>query len=109
MLRVSGTGGTVRAGYQTAADLGAWELELLPVLPRAYRLSAVVRTISDYWLAQTPLSLVLPVGAQEWRWPSVTLAAGADPARITIRLATAPRVTLASHSVQEAVWVRSGR
>lgn len=112
MVRLTGTEGTLRVGYQTAADLGAWELALLPVLPRAYRCSAVVRGLSEYWLAQAPISLRLEIGGQTWTWTDVTPHLSADGvARITLTLTRAPVVAQTAPAAQEArtVWGRSGR
>lgn len=112
MVRITGTAGSLRVGYQRAADLGAWELELLPVLPRAYRLSAQIRTVSDYWLGQTPLALVLEVGGQQWRWPDVTPQLSGAWDRMTCALRQAPVVTetgAGRRPAKETIWERSGR
>jgi hypothetical protein len=71
-IRVAGQTGSLRVGYQVGAQLGAWALELLPELPRRYRLSAAVTAVSDYWLAQTPLAVHLEVGREIWIWSPVT-------------------------------------
>lgn len=91
MLRVSGTAGAVRVGYQVAAQLGAWRLELLPVVPKAYRVEAQIRAVSEYWLAQTPLDLVLDMGTQQWTWRAITPAIG--DARLTATIHGTPAVT----------------
>lgn len=92
MLRVSGTAGALRVGYQEAATLGAWEMEQLPTLPRAYRVSARLMSLSDYWIAQTPLDLVLEVGGEAWRWRDVTPVITPHFDRITLTLRQAPEI-----------------
>lgn len=110
MLRVSGTAGALRVGYQTAATLGAWRLEPLAQVPRAYRCTAVVSTLSDYWLQQTPQDVVLEVGTHTWRWRGVT-AHVTDDGQFTVTLTGTPEMRTGVMTPQEAetLWVRSGR
>ena len=82
MVRVDGHTGALRVGYQLAADLGSWHLELLPELPRRYRLVAVVRATSAYWLAQRPLDVALDVASKRWLWRDITPVI--DGAQVTI-------------------------
>lgn len=69
-MRVSGTFGELRSGYQRAARLGAWTLELLPGLPRAFKFSAKILDVHGYWSLQAPLDIVVAVGETEWIWRS---------------------------------------
>ena len=88
-VRVTGHAGQVRVGYQVAAQLGTWSLELLPEVPRRYRLVAAVSAVSDYWWSQAPLAVHLWVGAEEWVWCPVTAAM--DGASLAVSLAGSPQ------------------
>ena len=77
-LRASGTCGEIRVGYQRAARLGAWELTLLPRLPRAFELRARLTETHDYWYQQQPQDLVLWLGLTAWMWPGVTFERDGD-------------------------------
>lgn len=70
-MRATGTYGELRAGYQRAARLGKWSLELIPRLPRAFVFRAAIDSQHDYWITQEPLDLVLAVGQTEWIWRGV--------------------------------------
>ncbi len=66
---VRGHSGRVMAGYQCAAHLGAWML--VPSGPGRFSVTAQVGTVSEHWLAQEPLDLVLDVPGGEWHWHGV--------------------------------------
>lgn len=91
-MRASGMSGELRTGYQCAARLGAWSLDLIPRLPRAFAFRAVVLEAHDYWVRQVPLDLVLAVGRTEWIWreavPTPPTAGGA----LTLELRERPIV-----------------
>ena len=70
-VQVSGLSGAIRVGYREAARLGTWTMRLAPALPRRYDVTAQVRSASDWWLAQRPLTLVLDVGDASWEWTDV--------------------------------------
>lgn len=90
MVSVSGEAGSLRVGYQEAARLGAWQLELLPELPRRYVLRARVRTVRPFWLAQDPKALALEIGRDIWRWALVD--ARIEGRELTVMLRGAPEV-----------------
>lgn len=95
-VRATGPSGVVRHGYQEAATLGAWTLELLPGAPRRYRLEAEVRSRHWHWAAQDPLVLELRIGTATWAW---TLGAPLEPgARLALALAGPPVITRDTHS-----------
>ena len=68
MLRVTGLSGQLRVGYQVAAELGPWRLELAPQLPRQYEVHARVYRTDAYWLSERPMTLTLDVGSDVWAW-----------------------------------------
>ena len=91
MVRVEGHTGALCVGYQVAATLGVWALELLPELPRRYRFEAKVTAVSEHWLAQRPIDVVVDVGPKRWLWRGVEPSlAGAT---LTLTLQGMPQVT----------------
>lgn len=77
-MRASGPSGELRCGYQQAARLGAWTLELEARLPRAYTLRARVVSQQDFWITQRPIDIVLHVAQTEWIWRDVSLSQDGD-------------------------------
>jgi hypothetical protein len=86
--------GHLRAGYQRAAELGAWELHL----GTEATLSAVVLSSSPYWMEQRPLGLELVVGAGVWKWSAVE-----------IRMWSKTRVEISLPGKPEGVGKESGK
>lgn len=75
-LTLRGASGELRAGYETAACLGAWELTRTD---GGFIVSAPVIHRNLYWLtAGQPLDLHLVVGRHTWHWRAV-LVSGDDP------------------------------
>ncbi len=86
-MRITGAGGALRVGYQTAARLGAWTLTQNRT---QYELRAEVADIDTFWYPQRPMSVSLQMGSRRWEWAHV------DPTRehpITVALQGAPRIT----------------
>lgn len=77
----SGHSGALRLGYKDVAELGPWQLQLAPSLPRRYVVSAAVVDRSEYWSTQRPLTLVLRVGEADWEWRDVDPVLGPDTMR----------------------------
>lgn len=93
MLRASGPAGTLRVGYQVAAELGAWDMELAAQrLPPTFIFHAAVRREHAYWITQEPLDLVLSLGSAEWLWRGVVVGR-APGGRIRIELTERPIVS----------------
>ncbi len=91
MRRARGPSGSLRVGYQVAAELGAWEIVIEPKIPRTYAFRAVLLTQHDYWSQQRPLDLVLALGATEWTWRGVEPAHEAGA--ITLELHALPVIS----------------
>lgn len=91
MLRASGPSGTLRVGYQVAAELGHWEMVLAAQLPRTFTFSATVQREHAYWITQEPLDLVLTLGTAEWLWRGITLKR--EGPRVIVDLAERPIVS----------------
>jgi hypothetical protein len=76
-MRISGDGGRLRVGYQTAAKIGRWHLTRVRSTPEpAYEATAALMDVDAFWVGQQPLALELTVGNRSWNW------SGIDP-RIT--------------------------
>jgi hypothetical protein len=65
-LAVSGQGGSIKVGYQTAATLGPYSLT--PVEPGIWQVKASVKTADAFWLSQSPRVIELVLDKQRWRW-----------------------------------------
>ena len=89
-VHVEGHRGELRVGYQVAAELGKWKLDLEPTLPRQYAVVADVVATSDYWMAERPLALRLDVGADVWTWRQVEPVI--DINRLTVTVAGVPAI-----------------
>lgn len=70
-MRASGTRGELRVGYQYAATLGAWTLEMAARIPVTFILRAQLLHEHEYWSQQAPLDLVLDLAGVEWIWHGV--------------------------------------
>ncbi len=79
LSRVSGVSGEIRAGYQRAAELGKWEMDVHRVI-RADIVSA-----SNFWLAQKPLDIRLRVGRRWWIWRGVDVSNKGSSVRVQVR------------------------
>lgn len=77
-MRASGPAGELRVGYQWAATLRGWVLDVVATRPRAYRFTATVARQHDHWIDQGPKDLVVTVGTTEWRWPNVEVVRTGD-------------------------------
>ena len=82
---VRGTGGELRVGYQRAATLGVWTLDLIVQAPRGFTLRAEVLDVHDYWGRQLPLDLALVVGKAEWTWPGAVTTPPGDSLATELR------------------------
>lgn len=84
-MKMVGTMGEVRYGYQLAARLGAWEVT--PESQNTMRLRADLQECDAYWSTQSPLSVALAVGRKRWVWEvgSVELAGGIARAQLVGR------------------------
>lgn len=102
MIQASGTAGAVRVGYQLAMSIGAWSIT-------AHRGSLAFRgrVVSEnaYWAKQTPLDLVLWIGAAEWSWCRVTL--GRDGQDVTAVLLVRPDVQSVAPMTAKSQGVRA--
>jgi hypothetical protein len=71
-MRISGEGGRLRVGYQTAARLGRWHLTRVRSEPEpAYEATATLSNVDAFWVGQQPLALELTVGNRSWQWAGV--------------------------------------
>ena len=71
-MRISGTGGRVRVGYQTAARLGRWSLTRVRAAPTpAYEATAMLTEADAFWVGQRPMALELVMGQRSWVWDAV--------------------------------------
>ena len=67
---ISGEGGTIKVGGRLGANLGRWEFKRGDA--DDWRVSAAATDIDDTWFSYIDnVSLVLKVGAGEWRWRGV--------------------------------------
>ena len=84
-MRASGLSGELRVGYQQAARLGAWSIELEPRIPRECTLRARVLSEHPYWITQQPLDVVVLLGNRvEWLWRDVQVARAEDGIVVTL-------------------------
>ena len=85
-MRISGTGGRVRVGYQTAATLAAWTLIRTASTPEpAYTLTAALTRSDTFWNRQGPMDLELTMGQRAWIWSQVTPTITAESLAVTLR------------------------
>lgn len=89
-MRASGPSGVLRAGYQWAADLGAWEIAP-HAAPATFTLRAHVLTQHDYWMQQDSLDVAILLGRVEWLWRGVTVHRDGDT--VTVLLTERPIVS----------------
>jgi hypothetical protein len=83
-IRATGPSGTLRVGYQWAADLGAWRMEPSADHPHAFVLRSTVLRRHDYWFTQYPMDLALRLGGTEWLWRGVSVAREGDLVAVTL-------------------------
>lgn len=83
-MRATGNEGTLRVGYQVAAELGRWEMAQAPQVPRTFRFTAQVEREHAYWITQKPLDLVLSLGTAEWLWRDIVVERKGDRVEITL-------------------------
>ena len=70
-MLATGHRGELRVGYQVAAKLGSWSLEILPRGKASCEAS--VASSNQHWLeSKGPFDLVLKMGSALWIWRSVT-------------------------------------
>ncbi len=86
-MRLTGEGGQLRCGYQSAALLGSWTLtrEQQTTTVRA----AVVESDS-YWMRHKPLDLRLSFVHRVWAWSNV--ACTQEGGSVVLVMTTAPEV-----------------
>ena len=73
-MKANGYGGAIRVGYQQAARVIGWSLDVTPTVPMIrFAITAAVRSVDPFWMTQAPLALDLRFGIFHWRWDSVTL------------------------------------
>ena len=65
-MNAAGVKGELRYGYQTAALLSKWALT--PAVGGGSRCDAKLKDINEYWLAMSPLTVVLSLGSRRWVW-----------------------------------------
>lgn len=65
-MQLYGVSGELRVGYQQAALLGKWEMQVPTSLENVFE--ATLRQVDEYWITQRPLILVLHINAKQWRW-----------------------------------------
>jgi hypothetical protein len=71
-MRAEGFGGELLVGgYQHAAYLGAWNLNVIEDRPDGWRITAALVGVNDYWITQRPMRVVLRLGGLEWSWDDV--------------------------------------
>jgi hypothetical protein len=68
-VRIRGSGGIVRIGYQTAAQVGDWTLTRTQTTPEpAYQAEATLIDADAFWVQQRPMDLELTIGRRRWVW-----------------------------------------
>ena len=87
-MRITGQGGRLRHGYQTAALLGAWTLTREG---GTTTVTAHVAESDSYWLEQRPMDLRLLVKSRVWAWSAVTLTPQQDGS-LSLTMHGAPQV-----------------
>ena len=70
-MTIVGTGGEVRVGYQLAARLGPWTIEVPS--PAAGRVTAELQTVDPWWITQPGTELRLVTRNAEWVWTTFDL------------------------------------
>lgn len=90
-MKACGTHGELRVGYQPAATLGEWSLDVVPAPPvRSFSVVAQVRATNAYWVLQRPITLVLCFGRFRWVWTEVTPAF--ENGRVSMRVTGKPEI-----------------
>jgi len=89
-MTVSGHAGELRVGYQVAAQLGTWSMELAH-RPLVAEISARVLTRHAYWCEERPMDLIVAVGLSQWTWRDVSPAFD-GPDRCRVRLMGKPHI-----------------
>ena len=92
-MRATGSDGELRVGYQRAARLAGWRLELLPALPRRFAFTATVAWADDYWRLQPRFDLIARIGCETWTWYAAVAGPVERGAVIAIELTARPHVT----------------
>lgn len=90
-LTMHGQAGELRAGYQPAARLGAWELEA--TAGGGFTIHAAVASRDAYWFERRPLDVRLTVGRGVWRWRAVEVSPNGTGASVVIIGTGRPEVT----------------
>ena len=99
-MRASGTYGELRVGYQRAARLGAWAIEIDPQRPGGFAFSASISDEQTYWIAQgPPYDLALALGTAEWLWREAPIVRGPD-GTVTAILTERPIATERARAAQ---------
>lgn len=69
---VRGIGGEIRVGYHVAAVLGSWTGDRRTE-EDPFRVSAELKSASEFWMNNKEHSLVLFMGTDRWRWEGVAI------------------------------------
>ena len=84
-MRIAGSGGRVRVGYQTAASVGAWTLTRTRVSPEPeYEAALDLYAIDAFWSQQRPMDVELSVGQRVWVWSRVHPNLDAESLAVTL-------------------------
>lgn len=93
-MRVTGRSGSLRVGYQVAADLGMWSFELIDLTPRRFACAATITRRVPHWfrVGETDgFDLVLTLGGSDLVWRGLRTVT-ADSTRLSVELSERPEV-----------------
>lgn len=92
--RMAGATGALRVGYQVAAVIGAWAIELTQTPQRVFQFRGVVADVDTHWMqenARDGFDLAVALGNAELLWRGVRIAI--DGTILTATLTDRPIVT----------------
>lgn len=73
-MKITGTGGDIRVGYQRAARLGKWSITATGYQPQvSYTLEAALLDRDEYWFFESPHDVSLLIGERHWLWRNVAV------------------------------------
>ena len=84
-MRAVGFSGTLRVGYQWAADLSNWEITVDGHRPAAFVFRSTIVRQHQYWVEQSPLDLVLTLANVEWLWRDVDVRRDGDSVLVVLK------------------------
>lgn len=74
-MKIVGTGGQLRVGYQVAAEVGRWTISASGYQPQiSFTIEARLTDRNEYWINQSPIALSLRMGNRKWTWENVTIS-----------------------------------